>query len=263
MRIVSYNILEGGFGKKGERLDQIIDLVKDLSPDILGIAEAKGWGNAGQKTLYRVEQALGMRGFLGGSTTGFNTAIFIKPPLHPIRFESDTQNFYHGMSWLTFEKPNSAPWNAAVVHLDPFSPDARRIETSHLVARVRAKGRTLIMGDFNSPSAFDVDKGIVNKKTMEDLPARYRLRYGWWEADGSALANVERAGFVDLYRRLEEEDPGYTVPTEMGNNEGGMRLDYIFASDDIAQKATACTIVKNKISALASDHYPLMADIDF
>jgi exonuclease III len=65
---------------------------------------------------------------------------------------------------------------------------------------------------------------------------------------------MEKAGYVDLYRRFGE--PGaVTFPTD----DWPIRIDYIFASLALAPLVTACTIWTQADGV--SDHRPVLADI--
>jgi len=67
---------------------------------------------------------------------------------------------------------------------------------------------------------------------------------------------LEQAGYVDLFRRLHPGEPGHTF------SRPGLRLDYVFATEDLASRAVSCDVVRTPPADVASDHYPLMADID-
>jgi endonuclease/exonuclease/phosphatase family metal-dependent hydrolase len=67
------------------------------------------------------------------------------------------------------------------------------------------------------------------------------------------------AGYLDGYRWLCPDDKGYTFPTW----DPHLRLDYIFIPASIADRLESCRVIKNISEvALASDHFPLLAEID-
>jgi exodeoxyribonuclease-3 len=67
------------------------------------------------------------------------------------------------------------------------------------------------------------------------------------------------AGYLDGYRWRCPDDKGYTFPTW----DPHLRLDYIFIPAGFADRLASCRVIKNiNEVALASDHFPLLAEID-
>jgi endonuclease/exonuclease/phosphatase family metal-dependent hydrolase len=75
------------------------------------------------------------------------------------------------------------------------------------------------------------------------------------------LARVEAAdsGFIDCWPSLHSGEPGYTIPASpVAAPE--RRIDYIFAS--AALRVTGSAVLVTDQTRLASDHYPVVADIE-
>ena len=93
------------------------------------------------------------------------------------------------------------------------------------------------------------------------LPARLRALV-WlsggnirWETIGIMLA----AGYADGYRVLHPLEKGFSFPTW----DPHLRLDYVFLPATFVERLKACDVVNNiPIAAQASDHFPLLAQID-
>jgi len=66
------------------------------------------------------------------------------------------------------------------------------------------------------------------------------------------------AGYVDGYRRLHPREPGYTFPTW----DPHIRLDYVFVPSAFMNRMTDSRVVDGGAAAAASDHHPLLADLD-
>jgi exonuclease III len=85
------------------------------------------------------------------------------------------------------------------------------------------------------------------------------------EKRGDALPGAPRrairlildAGYVDCYRSLHPETPGYTYPSHAL----WLRLDYIFASPPMAARLYACDVVMGEEAERASDHFPIWAQL--
>jgi exodeoxyribonuclease III len=63
---------------------------------------------------------------------------------------------------------------------------------------------------------------------------------------------------VDVFRTLHPDDPGLTLPTPSPH----VRLDYIFVSRANAGRVIRCEVVRDGTVASASDHFPVIADLD-
>jgi exodeoxyribonuclease-3 len=83
-----------------------------------------------------------------------------------------------------------------------------------------------------------------------------------------ALRNVMAWGFVDVFRKHCDKPGEYTffdyrMPNAFGRNLG-WRLDHIMATHPLAEKSTACTIVKElRRAERPSDHVPIVAEFDW
>jgi len=92
------------------------------------------------------------------------------------------------------------------------------------------------------------------------LPAR--LRPLVWLSGGSirwkTIAAVLAAGYADVWCALHPGDDGATFPT-WGRH---LRLDYVFAPAPAAARVVRCEVVTVPDTIRASDHHPLVAEID-
>jgi exodeoxyribonuclease-3 len=71
------------------------------------------------------------------------------------------------------------------------------------------------------------------------------------------------AGLVDLWK-VAGSGSGLTVPTLHGGGKefSRMRLDYAFASPDLAGRVREMRVVRGDETEHASDHYPVVVDLD-
>jgi exonuclease III len=65
------------------------------------------------------------------------------------------------------------------------------------------------------------------------------------------------AGYVDAFRTLHPEDPGFTLPTKGPQ----VRLDYVFVPKPHASRVLTCEVVRHPAAVGASDHFPVVADL--
>ncbi len=130
--------------------------------------------------------------------------------------------------------------------LDEFMP---------VLARLRASGRECILcGDWNiAHQEIDLKNWRSNRKNPGFLPEER----AW-------LTRVfERAGWVDVFRRLDPRPERYTWWSNRGQawaKNVGWRIDYQIATPGIAAKAQKASIYKAK---RFSDHAPLIIDYDW
>ncbi len=74
-----------------------------------------------------------------------------------------------------------------------------------------------------------------------------------------SIALLRRAGYVDCFRHLHPDEPGFTCPALMPAG----RIDFIFASPELAPRLRACQVLQegNGIKgSQASDHLPVLAE---
>ena len=124
----------------------------------------------------------------------------------------------------------------------------------HLLKLRRQKREIILCGDWNiAHQAIDLKNWRSNQKNSGFLPEER----AW-------LTRVfDELGFVDVFRRVNQEPEQYTWWSNRGRawaKNVGWRLDYQIATPGIAVTAHAVSIYKNR---RFSDHAPLIIDYDF
>jgi endonuclease/exonuclease/phosphatase family metal-dependent hydrolase len=114
-------------------------------------------------------------------------------------------------------------------------------------------GPHALVGDFNTLAPGEL-------LDIRKLPRRLKALV--WLSGGRirwrTIQIVLDAGYTDGYRRLHPEAAGHTFPTW----DPHVRLDYVFLPTPYAAWLTSCEIVKEAGTPGASDHFPLLAEID-
>jgi endonuclease/exonuclease/phosphatase family metal-dependent hydrolase len=67
------------------------------------------------------------------------------------------------------------------------------------------------------------------------------------------------AGYIDAYRVRHGTTTGYTFPSWAPH----VRLDYVFTPTGFSSRIQRCEIVTHPAAPAASDHLPLLAEVDF
>jgi endonuclease/exonuclease/phosphatase family metal-dependent hydrolase len=78
-------------------------------------------------------------------------------------------------------------------------------------------------------------------------------------APRASISRLRKAGYVDCFRLKNPRDTGYTCPAAAPAG----RIDYIFASPELAERLSACFVVKEGNGLRgdeASDHLPVAAE---
>jgi exodeoxyribonuclease III len=251
LRVMTYNIQTGGVDDDGtDRLPLIHAIVQEARPDILAIQEANELELRWRRRLFAFERATGLRGLLVRSRSGYHGAVFIRPGAVPISLRTgDADDSYRALIELVVETAGGLRLTVSAVHLDPISPERRLAGALECTNAPPA----IALGDFNNCRADD--PGIA--EAWAQFGARHRARSGLGQPDDRLFAALERAGYVDLYRRFHPGQPGHTIDAA-----GGLRIDYIFATADLAARATSCEVIRTPETSRASDHHPVVADFD-
>jgi exodeoxyribonuclease-3 len=262
MKVMTYNILTGGQDQLDDtRLDLVIDVITAQAPDVLVLQELNHAEQFGHRVLHRLENATGLRGFLATATTGFHVGVFVPKRATVMQTRASDVEFHHAKLEVSIAT-TGGPLRIVGTHLCPFGGDIRLAEAQRLGPYADARRMTLLMGDLNS-----LDPGSEHSESLSRLPAHIRVRHQLADGettDTRAVATLLNAGFVDLFRRFSAKENAYSVPTVgFGGGEfSGARIDYILASEPVAERASGCSIVSGGNADVASDHYPVVADLD-
>lgn len=263
LRVLTYNTLFGGLdGQDDRRWKSQLDLVNELSPDLFLMQEAKDFEKGGASRIFEMEARLGMRAFLAAApATGQHVAVWVRPSLKPLSFEVDSTHFHHALARLTVALPDGRQLVAMSAHLCPNGPEVRRREAAYLAVQASPNVLTLLTGDLNSPSPHDSEPADFSA-----LPAHHRARYlgaDFKTIDHSVLRSLEAGGWVDVAQALGRNAVP-TVPTAgfKGTEFPTMRCDYVLASQALAERARTCEVIRNPVTDVASDHYPVFATFE-
>ncbi len=129
--------------------------------------------------------------------------------------------------------------------------------TQRMTELLGSGGDVIVAGDIN-----------IARTEMDLKNWRQRIgKSGFLPEERAHLDAWERAGWRDLGRDLSGPGPGpYTWWSQRGrafDNDAGWRIDYAWASPDLAARATAARVLRAASwDARWSDHAPVLVDID-
>jgi endonuclease/exonuclease/phosphatase family metal-dependent hydrolase len=244
LRVLSYNICRGGSGKK----KQLATVITAARPDIVVLQEAT--------VPAVVEQVAKRTGMAQWASTRGESLGFMS------REKVDQYQWHHPrLSRHAFLEIEPAGGNMRIfgVHLSAlysaWTERRRVIELRALLASIKRhqKGFHVLTGDFNTLAPGDL-------LDFRKLPNRLRALV--WLSGGKiqwrTIQIILDAGYVDGYRVVHGGDVGYTFPTWAPH----VRLDYMFVPAGFASRVVACEIVVHPAAPAASDHFPLLAELE-
>jgi exodeoxyribonuclease-3 len=119
----------------------------------------------------------------------------------------------------------------------------------------RQQGLHVVAGDFNT---------LAPGETLDLRKLPPRLRAVVWVTGGKirweTIGIMLDASYVDAFRSLHppQQDPGFTFPTW----DLHLRLDYVFVPAGAVARLRACSVVDGAVAKDASDHLPVLAELD-
>jgi exodeoxyribonuclease-3 len=244
LKLLSYNIRHGGVGRES----RLAEVIRASDPDIAVFQEA---------TRPAVIEQLATR--TGMSFWGARAG-------HSLGFVSRLEIAYH--EW---HRPHNA--RRAFLEIIPAGTQVR-IFGVHLTAvhsrwteqRRARELRALLGGIRKFPQGFHVLTGDFNTLAPGEildssrLPARLRALV--WLSGGRirwhTIQILLDAHYVDGYRILRPDSPGFTFPTWSPH----VRLDYVFLPESFSTRLKECEVFDGAAVKEASDHHPLLSRLE-
>jgi|GEM_PF-1287181 len=270
IKVMWYNVLrgfhkkeeDGTFTFEKERLEATKKIVGAIEPDILVLGEA----DFGPLSTIECENVVKMDyqklfdypfSFYTQVTERKGEVVLSKFPLDGK--SNSTELFSNIRCKIKVLKKEVV---MDIIHPYPKLPEAEKANKILSVLKDKFEWY-ILLGDFNALSPEDA-------YSIEELTEGFRLsrKEGAEENAKDAvqclmIKEVLKKGMIDAFRAKNKER-GDSFPTKrydvLKNNFGSMRLDYLFCSPNI--KVVECMILRNKLSEIASDHYPIYAILE-
>ena len=253
MRLLTYNIREGGVG----RAEEIAEVIKAAKPDVVALQEARD-----PLVVGRIAKLAGFS--FSGSRQSHSTGFLSNVPVlnyawrHPPRTR-------HAV--LEVSLADGFP-RLFVLHLrawfSKWSERQRGRELrglldgikEQLVKEDRAFAFHVLAGDFNA---------LAPGERFDPSPMPAWIRGMIWisgrDIARSTIDMMRNDGYVDAWRTLHpdlQKEPGHTFPVWNPH----VRLDYVFTPAEYASRFIACEVRHApEIVRTASDHFPLLVEI--
>lgn len=253
MRLLTYNIREGGIG----RAEELAEVIKAANADVVALQEARD--------PVVVERIATLAGFpFSGSRPSHSTGFLSRVPVleygwrHPPRTR-------HAL--LEVSLADGFP-RVFVLHLrawfSKWSEQRRARELrglldgirDQLIREERAFAFHVLAGDFNA---------LAPGELFDSSPMPRWIRAMVWlngrDIARSTIEMMQADGYVDAWRTVHadlQNEPGHTFPVWHPH----VRLDYVFAPAEYASRLTACEVRRTPDAVrTASDHLPLLVEL--
>lgn len=256
--LISYNVWYG-FSQMPQRKPQWLTWMREQAPDIVALQELNDY-NAAQ--LEEDARQWGHSHSVLLKQDGFPTGLTSRFPIRDVQLSLD--GFHHGLLRATI---NDIYFY--VIHLHPSNWQFRQQEMHLILADIDSlpdNASIILVGDFNTFSRHDslfYAHGRLEPFFLarDSEFAEKNLKNG--SLDYSVLDRLMNAGFVDLefYKRGEDYQFTGSFPTKIeksGDDGSQRRLDYVFATPNLAERLDRANIVADEQTWLLSDHLPML-----
>ena len=245
LRLLSYNIRYGGRG----RVRPLAQMIRDANPDVVLLQEATD-----PRVIEELsrETAMAHWGSRPEHSMGFLSRI---PVAHHAWHQPG--NARHPFLELVLEGVDCRIFGLHLVAwFSKWTERKRARELRALLDGIREHqhGFHLIAGDFNA---------LAPGELLEVRKMPRWIRAMIWlsgrEMSRETIQLMLDEGYVDAWRRLHPNDPGFTFPTW----DPHVRLDYVFTPARDAERVVVCEIIRTPESVVkeASDHSPLLVEV--
>ena len=283
VRVVSYNILDGGLG----RADPLAEVIEAQRADVVVLVEADE-----AEVIDRITRRLGMDCVVapgrGHSIAVLSRWTIVQSVNHAILRKTTPRCLLEvllrrpeqvGSGGVQHRGPGQVDeLSLLALHCtagaDEASEARREVELAdvmRLTANWRAQGRPhLLAGDFNANSPtqrIDLARckpstraAAAQNRQAADAP-RAATATDAHDIPRRAIAAVLRDGYTDtLCARLGSQADGVAT---FSTHFPGQRVDYIFAHGLPAGAILDAWIEQDRLATFASDHYPVGTDLTF
>lgn len=243
VRLLTYNIKNGGTGRQ----PFLISTIAACAPDIVLLQEAT--------RVEVIEQLASATGMAQCATFKRQSLGFMsRTPVDHYEWHRPRFSRYAFLEVVTL--------GGAVrffgVHLSALHSawtERRRVfEVRALLKGIaqHQQGFHLLAGDFNT---------LAPNEPFDLRRLPLRLRPFVWMSGGRirwrTIQEVLDAAYVDAFRARHPAEPGFTLPTHAPH----VRLDYVFVPKQYAERVVRCDVVASASATKASDHFPLLAEV--
>ena len=251
MRLVSYNILNGGVG----RADPVAEVIVAQAPDVVALVEADDdW------VVQRIAKRLGFDGVVGDGQDHRVAVLSRWPVKRSVRHSAFDQAGPRCLVEVELDTPGG-PLVVFALHLSPkatLEAEAERVRQLRRLLRITEPLRTdarphVLAGDFNA----NAPGQRIDLARCKPATQKYAAENGG-TIPRDAIAVLLDAGYADTLAKVRH-DAAFDLAT-FTTHAPGQRVDYIFAHGVSPVDAWVET---DRLATFASDHYPVGVELQW
>lgn len=242
-RLLTYNICRGGRGRE----EKLAAVIRSCSPDLVVLQEATR-----PEIVCDLAKRTAMEQW--ASRSGESLGFLARRTVRKFAWHKPRVSRHAFLEIV----PADSEVPVVGLHLSAvhaaWTERRRAYELRALLRAIKAHehGFHLLAGDFNT---------LAPGELLDIRKLPHRLRALVWLSGGRVrwrtIQMVLDAGYIDVYRRLQPNDTGFSFPTRSPH----VRLDFVFAPSAFAERVDRCEVVMTPEAMAASDHFPLVAQV--
>ena len=245
LKLLTYNIRYGGVGRES----LISEVIRSAAPDIVIFQEA-----IVPHIITRISQEAGMRFHVSRKNLSVACCSRVNIRHHEWFYPRGSKHPYLEIC------PDGVEGRIFGVHLramfSNWGERRRKQEIQSLLNSVKEHqhGFHLVAGDFNTLAPNE----LLDLKKMP----RWIRTIMWLSGRDLQRETIQLmldSGYADGFRSLNGDEKGYTLPTY----DPQLRLDYVFVAASELFRLSKCWVITQPPAPSASDHFPLLCEIDF
>ncbi len=261
-RIISHNIWYG-FTEVPERKASWLAWMNEQQPDVVSLQELNDYT---PQKLAEDAKSYGHNYSVLLKEEGFPTGITSRYPIEDVK--RITEGFHHGLLRVRIQQIYFY-----VIHLHPSNWETRVKEIKQIFENMEGlppDSKIILAGDFNTFSS--LDSVYYSHGRLEPFFNDRDLLYGEknlnkGQLDYTVIKKVMDAGFIDLEASSRAASYRFlgSFPTRVekeGEHGDQRKLDYIFASKNLADRLVQAKIISSDTALILSDHLPVLVDLN-
>lgn len=246
VKLLSYNIRFGGHGRERE----LAEVIRSVAPDIVVFQEAT---NADLISRLAKLTELPIWAARDRHSIGFISKLELDH--HEWHYPSGAKH-----SFLEIVLKGSEARIFGLHLSSTFSKWSERQRLREIQALLMSieryqSGFHVLVGDFNTLAQGE----ILDVRRMP----RWIRALVWLsgrDIQRDTMKHIKENGYADVYRTLHPDVKGYTFPVW----DPHLRLDYMFVPTAFVDRLKSCEVIdKLEKAPKASDHFPLLAELEF
>lgn len=268
MKVLTYNVHGWIAPDGGPNVDQVAEVIRRAGADVVGLNEVFHPLPADDlPALARLAQRLDLHFAFGPTQPSdphpnhppYGNALLSRWPImaHAAHHLAPAVSYgKRGLLEARILLPTGRPLTVYVTHLDHRSEEVRVAQWAAADTWLaRDRGRLhLALGDFNALAESD----YAAAGALERLRA-YQAERGWPVPAFDLTGRVLKSGYVDAFAAAGGAAAGgATWPAHAPER----RIDYIFLPRASAESLRSCAPLTDPLVTEASDHLPVLAEID-